>query len=105
MEQNDLIPIEELCRHYAVESRFVSDLNEYALLDFVPLEQTLYLRKTQLNEFEMLCRMHYDLEINLAGMDAITHLLQKIKTMQEELNDLRLRADLDLSDDFHEALE
>jgi chaperone modulatory protein CbpM len=105
MERDDLIPIEDLCRHYSVELTFVTDLNDYALLDFVRMEQALYLRKAQLNEFEMLCRMHYELDINMQGMDAIAHLLQKVKAMQEELNDLRLRADLDLSDDYHESIE
>jgi len=39
-------------------------------------------------------RFHYDLNINIEGIDAITHLLQQIEDLQQELiatkNKLRL---------------
>lgn len=105
MEIDDLIPIEDLCRHYSVEYRFVCDLSDYQLLDLVNLEEVVYLQKSQLNEFEKWIRLHYELEINLAGIDAIAHLLQKMQSMQAELNELRLRKSLDLTNDTSQFSE
>ena len=34
-------------------------------------------------------RLHYDLEINMEGIDAITHLLKKLQTMQDEISVLK----------------
>jgi hypothetical protein len=36
-------------------------------------------------------RLHYDLDINLEGIEAITSLLNRVKSMQEEIRELRNR--------------
>jgi chaperone modulatory protein CbpM len=37
-------------------------------------------------------RLHNELEINVAGIEAITHLLERVEQMQEEMRRLRNRA-------------
>lgn len=93
MEHDDLITLDELCRHYAVELTFISRLSEYGLLEIVLLEQKPCIHKSRLGDFERLMRMHYDLDINLAGMDAISHLLDRVHHLQSELRILRSRLD------------
>jgi chaperone modulatory protein CbpM len=39
-------------------------------------------------------RMHHELEINVAGIEAITHLLVRVEQMQEELRILRNQANV-----------
>jgi len=89
MEQDDLIPLDELCRYYAVELTFVSGLGEYELLEVVMVEKIPCLRKSQLSEFEKLLRLHYELDINMAGIDAIMHLLRRINHLESEVRELR----------------
>jgi hypothetical protein len=36
-------------------------------------------------------RLHYDLDINLEGIEAITCLLDRVRSMQEEIRELRNR--------------
>ena len=48
-----------------------------------------YLTFTQLPEVERYSRMYYDLSINIEGIDAIHHLLQRMEEMQNELHELR----------------
>jgi hypothetical protein len=36
-------------------------------------------------------RLHHELDINLAGIEAITHLLQRVENMHEEMRLLRNR--------------
>jgi hypothetical protein len=49
-------------------------------------------------------RLHYDLDINLEGIEAITYLLNRVKNMQAEIialkNRLRLYEDKQVSDTF-----
>ncbi|MBL7903081.1 MAG: chaperone modulator CbpM [Bacteroidia bacterium] len=105
MEQDDLIPLEDLCRYYSVEFTFVSGLSEYELLDLVLVEQTPCLRKSQLADFEKLLRLHYELDINMAGIDAIVHLLQRIKQLQLEVKELRLRENAGHFGEYPEPLD
>ncbi len=105
MEQDDLIPLEDLCRYYAVEFTFVSGLSEYELLDVIVLGQTPCLRKSQLGDFEKLVRLHYELDINMAGIDAIVHLLRRINHLQSEVKELRSHPDLGPSGVYPEHLE
>jgi chaperone modulatory protein CbpM len=35
--------------------------------------------------------LHHDLEINIAGIEAITHLLERVEQMQENVRGLRNR--------------
>ena len=39
----------------------------------------------KLSEIEKLVRLHYDLDINLEGIEAITYLLNRVKNMQAEI--------------------
>ncbi|MCC8174718.1 MAG: chaperone modulator CbpM, partial [Odoribacter sp.] len=48
-----------------------------------------YLLSSQINEIEKFSRMYYDLSINVEGISAINHLLERLKRLQKELNYLR----------------
>ena len=48
-----------------------------------------YLHLEQINDLERILRFHVDLEINLAGIEVITHLLKKIDSLEKELKTLR----------------
>ncbi len=100
MEQDELIPLYDLCRYYDVEFDFVAGLSEYELLEVIHIEQVPCLRKSHLSDFEKILRLHYELDINMAGIDAIVHLLRKIKHLQGEIHALQLRADSASSNGF-----
>ena len=48
-----------------------------------------YLLVSQLPEVERYSRMYYDLSINMEGIDAIHHLLERMEGMRREMNSLR----------------
>ena len=54
---------------------------------------------SQLPDVERYSRMYYDLSINIEGIDAIHHLLERMEEMQQEIyslhNKLRLLDGLD----------
>jgi len=91
MENNHLIPLENICSHYQVEISFIHSLREYGLMEIHSVEGCDYMHPDHISAFEKMMRMHYDLEINFAGLDAISHLLHRMHALEQELNSLRNR--------------
>lgn len=85
MKDEDLIPIEVFFKHYPLESSFVSDLKEYGLIEVTEIDNRPCIGHEHISDFEKLIHLHYDLSINIEGIDAIHHLLQKIVGLQKEL--------------------
>ncbi|MEP6595672.1 MAG: chaperone modulator CbpM [Ginsengibacter sp.] len=94
MEIPHLISAEEFCTHHKVEYSFISSLQEFGLIEITTLEQGRFIEAQSLTELEKFARLHYDLEINLEGIEAITYLLEKIKSQQHEINLLKNKLSL-----------
>ena len=89
MDNQDFIPVTVICQHYNVEVSFVDTLHEFNLIEFKQIETERYIPVHQLSEIEKVIRMHNELNINAEGLDAVLHLLQKIKGMQKEISLLK----------------
>jgi chaperone modulatory protein CbpM len=87
----NLIATTEICTYHNVEYTFISSLNEAGLLELEEINHTTYITESELQKLEKMIRMHDELEINIAGIEAITHLLQRVEQMQEELRVLKNR--------------
>lgn len=94
MSTEELIPAKEFCVHYRVELSFVQSLEQSGLIKLVRIGENRYLDSDQLRELEKLIRLHNELDINLEGIEAVSHLLQRVEQMQTEVialkNKLRL---------------
>jgi len=94
METRDLILIEHFCNNHGIEFSFIDSLQTFGLIEVIIQEEQKYLQQDQLIEVEKMMRMHYDLDINMEGIDVISHLLKRINYLQQELivtqNKLRL---------------
>ena len=91
MENEHLITIEEFCTHYKVQSSFIHSLIEFDLIEIIIVEETRCLSKDQIKNVERMIRLHYDLDINIEGIEAISHLLQRINALHAELSALKNR--------------
>lgn len=89
MDTKDYVLIDHFCRHHRIENAFVDALQEYGLVEIVVIEEHRYLPKEQLKEIEKMMRFHYDLNINLEGIDVIARLLKRIEDLQHELRHAR----------------
>ena len=89
MERTELIPAQEFCNHYQVSFTFMTSLYEAGLIDMTIVEGQQHLNVDNLCDVEKLVRLHTELEINEEGVEAIAHLLQRMKDMQNELKLLR----------------
>lgn len=62
-------------------------------MQVVLIEEVPYLPPEELPEVEQLMRLHYDLNINMEGLDAVRHLLKRNEALQREIQVLRNRLD------------
>ncbi len=89
MQTGDLIPASEFCAQYKAELSFITYLRDFGLIEITSVEENYYIPYTQLGKLEQLARLHYDLDINLEGIDAITNLLERVKGLQFEITNLK----------------
>jgi hypothetical protein len=84
--EGQLIPAREFCIHHQIEMSFIYSLREYGLVDVISNEGNEYLSADKLNELEKIIRLHYDLDVNMEGIDVILHLLEQLADAEHELN-------------------
>ena len=89
-----MVSASEFCTSHNVEISFLYSLSESGLLEITNVEETVFINQEQLPELEKLVRLHYDMDINLEGIEAIHHLLQQMKTMQDEMSVLKKKLGL-----------
>ncbi len=89
--QEDKITMEEYAQQSHTDIQFVNQLTEYGLIEIVIEQQVHYIPSHQLPLLEKYVRMYYDLDINMEGIEAISHLLQRIERMQNEMEGMRRR--------------
>ena len=98
MKTSNLIAVEEFCIHYKVPKTFILTLKEYELIEISTIAQQEFIREKEIRRIEKLMRLHYDLQINFEGLDAIYNLLEKIDQLEEQI--LHLRNKLNRYEDF-----
>ena len=89
MEKTNSISIEQCCIYYNIETSFVQKLNEHGLIELSRSDEILYIAFEQLSDLEKYMHMHYELEINMEGLETIKHLLDRVHHLQKEINRLK----------------
>lgn len=94
MKVENLISVDVFCANHNIEISFVSSLQQTGLIEITTIKEVKFIDAGQLKQLEKILRFHYELDINLEGIETITHLLQRMNTMQDEIivlsNRLRL---------------
>lgn len=81
---SERISREELVKIYDIEITFFDSLEESGLLKTEKIDEVRYLLYDELPAFERFANWHYDLEVNLPGMEIIHDLLEKMEVLREE---------------------
>ncbi len=89
--QEDKITMEEYAQQSHTDIQFINQLTEYGLIEIVIQQQVHYIPSHQLPLLEKYTRMHYELDINMEGIEAISHLLQRMENMQNQMEMMRRR--------------
>ncbi len=85
MHTEEWIAAKEFCKYHQIELSFIFSLQEFGLIELSTVEEEICIPTDQLKHVEQLALMHHEMDINLEGIEAITHLLQQIENMQQKI--------------------
>ncbi|SHI90600.1 chaperone modulator CbpM [Pseudozobellia thermophila] len=91
MEQENYILVKHYCEQTKISDSFIDSLHEYGLIEYKKIETETYISSDDINEIERIDRLHHELGINLEGIDALNHMLSRLREMESELRLLRNR--------------
>lgn len=86
--ETDFIIISEYCQKSHVEHSFIFSLEEGGLIEVQNINGEKCFPSSQLRELERYTHLYYDLSINIEGIDAINHLLDRMIRLQSEISRL-----------------
>ena len=87
------IKITEYCANEKIETSFIFGLEQEGIVQIERRDEAEYLNESDLPELEMFTRWHYDLGVNLEGIDAMRHMVERMKSMQQEIRSLQHKLD------------
>lgn len=85
MSEKDILKLEKFCELYEVPTSFVDSLNQFELINLTTIDDEMYIENEELPNIEKYIRLHYDLDINMEGLDVINNLLQKIESLKKQI--------------------
>ena len=91
MNLKPLISTQAFCTHYNIEIAFVDALYKMGLIQIEIIEQDQFIHQDQISDIEKIIRLHYELNVNLEGIDIVINLLEKERVLRHELNTLKNR--------------
>ena len=89
MSENRLL-YSECLRIYEVEESFIDSLHEVGLIRVVGLDEERFIEYDDLPDLEQFIRWHYEMDINVEGIDALRHMLEKVDRKSTRLNSSHL---------------
>jgi len=85
MKTKDIISIRQFCIHYNIPISFIKSLNEFDLVEIITIKKIQYINSTQIKEIEKMIHWHYELDINMEGLDVVNNLLKQVESLQDEI--------------------
>jgi hypothetical protein len=91
MQSEELIPAGEFCAFHHVELSFIRNLHESGLIGMTIRDGAVFLPAGELPAVEKFARWFYELDINPEGIEALSHVLQRMERLLQENRLLRNR--------------
>jgi hypothetical protein len=94
MPTETLVSVNQFCVYHQVEFSFINSLREFGLIEIVADKEEEFIQADKVKELEKLVRLHYEMDINLEGIEAILYLLEKLNAKSNEVARLKNRLSL-----------
>ena len=91
MHTEEMIPVSEFCYNNEIELSLIHSFGDAGLINISIIGEQTFLSANELSQLEKLVRLHHELDINLEGIETVTHLLQQIGQMQQQILQLQNR--------------
>lgn len=83
------INVLDVCTSHKIEVQFIRELSENGLIE-IRMERDIELvNEEELKPLEQFAAWHYDLELNMQGIEVACHLLDRIASLQQEIATLK----------------
>ena len=87
----ELFAVTAYCTVHKIDPSFVYTLQQEGLITVIARENESFVEEEELHKLEIFTRWHDQLGLHPESMDVVYNMLEKMKQMQEEMNDLRSR--------------
>ena len=96
----EMFAISTYCSVHSIDLSFISSLIDEGLITVTNSEEGDFIEEEQLHELEIYTRWHHELGINPEGMDAMRHMVDKLRHLQAEIGRLRTKLRFYEADDL-----
>ncbi|MFB5945950.1 chaperone modulator CbpM [Albibacterium profundi] len=87
--KTSIIKITEYCSCCHAEVDFIDSLEEVGLIETSVIEGERFIHEDQLADLERYSTWHYEMDINIEGIDALRNAVKKMHQLQSEIASLR----------------
>ena len=84
MEQEYLVELGVFCASHNIEFSFINSLKHMGMIEIEIVKDQEFIKQSQLDQLEKIIRLHHELEINLEGIESITHILLRMNALLDE---------------------
>ena len=91
MNTENLVIATDFCSCHHIDVSFIESLSDFGLIETTVIQQQVYLTADELEKLELIVALHYQMDINLEGVQTIAHLLGQIRSLQREMTALKNR--------------
>jgi len=91
MPKQHFIAADTFCLNHQIDYHFIQLLRQGGLIETREESETIYIPEEQLPALERMVRLHFEMDINLEGIETINYLLQRMEAMQQEIVRLKNR--------------
>ncbi|MFV0590017.1 MAG: chaperone modulator CbpM [Draconibacterium sp.] len=91
MTSNELVSIKQVKIHHNLDDGFMERVESCQLIEFVFKESEKFMYVEQLPVLEQIIRLHFDLQVNMEGIDVITQMLKRMDKLQQTIQHLENR--------------
>jgi|AntRauTorcE11897_2_1112592.scaffolds.fasta_scaffold59630_2 hypothetical protein len=94
MKKQGYIALTTICECHGINESFVISLSEFELIEVVEDNREKLIAEHQLTDLEKFIRLSNELDINVAGIEAIHRLTKRMEQMQREMELLEKRLEI-----------
>ncbi|WP_313262446.1 chaperone modulator CbpM [Sphingobacterium sp.] len=88
--EKTLFRVIDICKTNNIERTFIQELHNNGLIEIIIQEEQEFLEEEQVLHVERFSTWHYELELNVQGIEVVNNLIDKIEELQRELRHLKL---------------
>ncbi len=87
--EKTLFSVIDICKTNNIERTFIQELQNNGLIEIIVQEEQEFIEEEQVVYVERFSTWHYELELNIQGIEIVSNLIDKIEELQRELREIK----------------